>query len=79
LVHEEEWKIRIGSAGDVRFSRPDGRLLPMAPPLPPIAEDPIAALAAAHEKAGLRIGAESSERFRSGQRLDVDFTILSVR
>jgi hypothetical protein len=43
-VHEEGFTMELAPSGEARFYRPDGRPLPEAPALPPVADEPVAAL-----------------------------------
>jgi hypothetical protein len=43
-VHEEGFTMELAPSGEARFYRPDGRPLPAAPALPPVADEPVAAL-----------------------------------
>jgi len=57
--------------GELRFRRPDGRLLPDIPAPPAIADDPVQALRARNEAAGLHIDGRTSRAGWVGERLDV--------
>ena len=59
------------SDGELRFRRPDGRLLPEVPPPAATPSDPVQALRARHEAQGLRIHARMARPGWLGERLDV--------
>ena len=59
------------SDGELRFRRPDGRLLPEVPPPAATPSDPVQALRARHEAQGLRIHARTARPGWLGERLDV--------
>lgn len=52
--------MELSSSGEARFRSPDGRVLAVSPPLPPLAPVPVAALCRAHHRAGLVIGPETA-------------------
>src|SRR5438046_143602 len=54
-VHEEGYQVDRQATGQLRFRRPDGRLLPEVPPPAAIPADPVQALRARHDAQGLRI------------------------
>jgi len=63
------------SDGALRFRRPDGRMLPDVPPLPAAPDDPVQALRARNEVAGLRLDARTLCPNSSWERLDVGWAI----
>jgi hypothetical protein len=78
-VHEEGFRVAFEEDGEVRFYRPDGQRIPDAPAAPRLPEDPGAALAAAHSGAGLEGAASTTASSWAGERLDVDFAVLTMR
>src|SRR5437016_4815382 len=59
-VHEEGYTLDRQADGELRFRRPDGRLLPEVPPPAAVPADPVAVLRARHDAQGLRIDARTS-------------------
>jgi hypothetical protein len=74
-VHEEGYQVERQSDGELRFRRPDGRLLPDVPPPSAVPDDPVQALGARHEAAGLRLHARTACPGWQGERLDVGWAI----
>ena len=74
-VHEGGFGVALGAAGEVRFVRPDGRLLEEAPPLPQVTGPPLAPVAARLERAGIRLGPQTGTPAWRGERLDVDWAV----
>ena len=74
-VHEEGYQVERQIDGELRFRRPDGRLLPDIPAPPAIADDPVQALRARNEAAGLHIDGRTSRAGWVGERLDVGWAI----
>lgn len=85
-VHEDGWTVEMEAgegqkaasdsahAGpEVRFHRPDGRLLPAVPPPPFLPDDPVGALEREHEE--LAIDASSPATRWAGDRMDVDLVL----
>ena len=74
-VHEEGYQIQRDAGGDLRFHRPDGRLLPAvpAPSAPP--GDAGGMLRARHEADGLHLDARTALPAWLGERLDVGWAI----
>ena len=70
-VHEEGYTLDRQADGELRFRRPDGRLLPEVPPPAAVPADPVAVLRARHDAQGLRIDARTSTPRWLGERLDV--------
>ena len=63
--------------GDVRFYRPDGRLLPEVPAPAPVAAYPAAALRRVARE--LAIGPWTPTPRWTGERLDVDWALFTLR
>jgi uncharacterized protein DUF222/HNH endonuclease len=78
-VHEDGWRIIVTPEGTFTFYRPDGRPLPNAPATPIVPNDPTAALAATHNALGLEINASTALSQCRGERLDLDYAILTLR
>ena len=77
LVHEEGWRVERAADGDVRFYRPDGRLLPEVPAPAPVAAYPAAALRRVARE--LAIGPWTPTPRWTGERLDVDWALFTLR
>ena len=58
-VHEEGYQVERQPDGELRFRRPDGRPLPDVPLPPVIPDDPVQALRARNEAAGLNLHAQT--------------------
>ena len=78
-VHEEGYHVARGPGDELRFRRPDGRVLPAVPPSSPVTTDPIAAVCASNEAAGVHIDARTSMPGWLGERLDVVYAIDVLR
>jgi hypothetical protein len=74
-VHEEGYQIERPPDGELRFRRPDGRLLPAVPPPPAIPDDPVRTLRARNEAAGLHLHARTTCPGWLGESLDVGWAI----
>jgi hypothetical protein len=74
-VHEEGFQVARMPDGGLRFRRPDGRLLVDVPPPPKVPADPVRALRARNEAAGLRLDANTTRPGWLGERLDVGYAI----
>ena len=74
-VHEEGYQVERQPDGELRFRRPDGRPLPDVPPPSAIPDDPVQALRARHEAAGLHLHAQTTRPSWLGERLDVGWAI----
>ena len=61
--------------GELRFRRPDGRILPESPPPAAVPADPVEALRAQHDAQHLRIHARTAMPGWLGERLDVGWAI----
>jgi HNH endonuclease len=58
-VHEEGYDVERQPDGALRFRRPDGRTLPDVPTPPRVPDDPVRALRARNEAAGLHLHAQT--------------------
>jgi 5-methylcytosine-specific restriction endonuclease McrA len=74
-VHEEGYEVQRQPDGELRFKRPDGRVLPDVPPPAAVPADPVHALRAQHEAGGLTIHARTAMPGWLGERLDVGYAI----
>jgi len=74
-VHEEGYQVDRQPDGALCFRRPDGRLVPEAPPPPEVAGDPVTLLRARHEADGLDLHARTAMPDWTGERLDVAWAI----
>jgi hypothetical protein len=74
-VHEEGYQVDRQPDGELRFRRPDGRLLPEVPRSPEVRGDAVQVLRARHEAQGLRIHARTASPGWLGERLDVGWAI----
>jgi len=72
-VHEEGYQVDRQPDGELRFRRPDGRLLPEVPRPPEIPSDAVKVLRARHE--GLVLHARTATPRWLGERLDVGWAI----
>src|SRR5882672_8000650 len=74
-VHEAGYRMERQPDGQLRFWRPDGRLLPDVPPPAAVPADPVHTLRARHDAQGLRVDARTSMPGWLGERLDVGYAI----
>ena len=74
-VHEEGFQVEREPDGELRFWRPDGRPLPDVPPPPAIIDDPVNALRARNEAAGLQLHAQTTRPGWLGEPLNVGYAI----
>ena len=74
-VHEDGYQVDRQPDGELRFRRPDGRLLPEVPHLPEVPGDPVKVLRARHDAEGLVLHARTSTPGWLGERLDVGWAI----
>jgi hypothetical protein len=61
--------------GELRFRRPDGRLVPDVPLSPPVPDDPVAELRARNEAVGVSVDATTTRPTWLGEHLDVRWAI----
>src|SRR5438067_608297 len=59
-VHEEGYEVDRQPDGELRFRRPDGRLLPEVPRAPEVSGDPVKVLLARHDAEGLVLHAHTT-------------------
>jgi hypothetical protein len=74
-IHEEGYQVERQPDGDLRFRTPHGRLLPDVPPPPAVPRDPVQALRARNEAAGLHLDAQTTRPGWLWERLDVGWAI----
>jgi 5-methylcytosine-specific restriction endonuclease McrA len=74
-VHEEGYQLDRQPDGELRFRRPDGRVLPEVPRAPAVPDDPVRSLRARHEAEGLVLHAQTAMSGWLGERLDVGYAI----
>jgi hypothetical protein len=74
-VHEEGYRLDRREDGELRFRRPDGRLLPEVPSPPTVPGDPVGALRARHEADGLVLRARTAIPGWLGEPLDVGYAL----
>ena len=74
-VHEEGYQVERQPDRELRFTRPDGRLLPAVPPPSVVPDDPVGALRARNEAAGLQLNAQTTRPGWLWERLDVGYAI----
>jgi 5-methylcytosine-specific restriction endonuclease McrA len=74
-VHEEGYQIGRQPDGELQFRRPDGTLLPAAPPSPKVSEDVVNQLRAHHEAQGLHLDGHTARPGWLGERLNVGYAI----
>jgi hypothetical protein len=74
-VHEEGYQVERQVDGELRFRRPDGRLVPDVPLSPPVPDDPVAQLRARNEAVGVSVDATTTRPTWLGEHLDVGWAI----
>jgi len=74
-VHEEGYQVERLPDGELRFRRPDGKLLPDAPSPAAVPADPIHALRMQHDAQELHIHARTAMPNWLGERLNVGYAI----
>ncbi|MGH6689711.1 MAG: DUF222 domain-containing protein [Gammaproteobacteria bacterium] len=74
-VHEEGYQVERQPDGELQFRRPDGRPLPDVPPPPAVPDDPVRALRAHNEAAGLHLHPRTTCPGWLGESLDVGWAI----
>jgi Domain of unknown function (DUF222)/HNH endonuclease len=74
-VHEEGYQVERQPNGELRFLRPDGRLLPEVPSVSGVPGDPAGALRQRHDAQGNVLGARTAMSGWQGERLDVGYAI----
>jgi Domain of unknown function (DUF222)/HNH endonuclease len=74
-VHEEGYQVDRQPDGELRFRRPNGRVLPGVPTPPEVFGDPVQVLRAQHDAEGLVLHAHIATSGWLGERLDVGWAI----
>jgi hypothetical protein len=74
-VHEEGYQLDRQPAGELRFRRPDGRLLPEVPPALELRGDSLQLVRAQNEVEGLHLHARTAMPSWLGEPLDVGYAI----
>jgi len=74
-VHEEGYGLDRQPDGELRFRRPDGRVLPEVPLPHEVPDDPVQAIRARHDAEGLVLHARTATPGWLGERLDVGWAI----
>ena len=74
-VHEEGYQLDRQADGELRFRRPDGRVLPEVPLPHEVPDDPVQAIRARHDAEGLVLHARTATPGWLGERLDVGWAI----
>ncbi len=74
-VHEEGYQLNRQPDGELRFRRPDGRVLPEVPLAPQVPGDPVRSMRARYEAEGLVLHARTAMSGWLGERLDVGYAI----
>src|SRR2546422_496876 len=74
-VHEEGYQVERQPDGELRFRRPDGRLLPHVPPPATVPTEPVETLRAQNDARGLHIDAQTSRPGWFGEELDLGYAI----
>ena len=74
-VHEEGYQVERQLDGELRFRRPDGRSIPVVPRPSAVPADPVSALRARNEAAGLHLDAQTTRPGWLWERLDVVWAI----
>src|SRR5437762_9744247 len=74
-VHEEGYQLDRRPDGELRFRRPDGRVLPEVPLPHEVPDDPVKVIRARHDAEGLVLHARTATPGWLGERLDVGWAI----
>ena len=74
-VHEEGYQVDRQPDGELRFRRPDGRVVPEVPSPPPAPPDPMSDVRAQNDAAGIVVNARTATPGWRGERLDVGYAI----
>ncbi len=74
-VHEEGYQVDRQPDGELRFRRPDGRVVPDVPSPPPAPPDPVSDVRAQNDAAGIVVNARTATPGWQGERLDVGYAI----
>ena len=74
-VHEEGYQVDRAPDGELRFRRPDGRVIPVVPPACQMPDDPAEVVRARNVAEGLRLHAHTATPGWLGERLNVGYAI----
>jgi Domain of unknown function (DUF222)/HNH endonuclease len=74
-VHEEGYRVDRQPDGELRFRRPDGRVVPDVPCPPQAPTDPVSDVRAQNDAAGIVVNARTATPGWHGERLDVGYAI----
>jgi 5-methylcytosine-specific restriction endonuclease McrA len=74
-VHEEGYQVERQADGELRFRRPNGRVLPAVPPPAAVPADSVPVLRARNEALGLHLDARTLTPGWLGESLDVGYAI----
>ena len=74
-VHEEGYQVDRDTDGELRFRRPDGRVIPDVPPPPQAPNNPVDDLRARHQSDGLSVHPHTATPGWQGEHLDVGWAI----
>ena len=74
-VHEEGYRVELLASGEARFYRPDGRLIPAAPPQPPVSGDPLRGIHRALAARGIEVDPSAGEPTWDGSPIDWGYAI----
>ncbi|HEY2992011.1 MAG TPA: DUF222 domain-containing protein [Methylomirabilota bacterium] len=74
-VHEDGFQMQRLASGELEFKRPNGWLIPEAPPLPAVPGDAVGDLRATNEAAGLQLDGRALSGAWSGERFSADYAI----
>ena len=74
-VHEEGFRITLDAAGDVHFTRPDGRPFPAAPPPPLWSGAPLEPVMERLEQEGVEIDSQAAVPAWRGERVDIGWAV----
>jgi hypothetical protein len=78
-VHEEGFTVERMPGGELRFLRPDGRVLVEAPPLPPLPAEALASLTARWMRDGIPLDGGASVPSWDGGPVDLGWAVDSLR
>ena len=74
-VHEEGFRITLDAAGEVAFTRPDGRPFPQAAPPPLWTGEALAPVNERLEQDGIEIDAHTATPRWKGERVDMNWAV----
>ena len=74
-VHEEGYQVDRQPDGELRFRRPDGRVIPNVPRPPEAPTDPVGTVRTRNDEAGIVVGPRTATPSWQGERLDLGYAI----